>query len=221
MNSLSWGSESLEGILRTSLWIEINGRQTTALWSYEWCLILLELPLPSIHPVDQMSIQYEWQIHYSLFRHVKIILDLSNSCSLACSLACLLACLRFRSSLDCLFADSNLNIEVRKLAFEILLMVDAYSVRRHIASLRFCKSRPRARFIRLCTVDRALMNFPIFYSAAGVAIAESQPPSPPSLSFYRVVLFAFVLILSRSNIHSFHFSHICTSMSSGILINER
>jgi len=99
----------------------------------------------------------------------------------------------------CLLADSNLNIEARKLAFEILLTVDAYSVRRHIACLRLCKSRPRARFIRLCTVDRALMNFPIFYSAAGVAIAESQPSSP-SASYFSP---SFSFSLTQIHIHFF------------------
>jgi len=107
----------------------------------------------------------------------------------------------------CLLADSNLNIEVRKLAFEILFTVDAYSVRRHIACLRLCKSRPRARFIRLCTVDRALMNFPIFYSAAGVAIVESQPSSP-SASYFSP---SFSSSLTQIHIHlllSLSLSHV-------------
>lgn len=139
-----------------------------------------------------MSIEWiRWRIYYSLFRHVKISLILQKS----------LTCLRFWSSLDCLLADSNLNIEVRKLAFEILLTVDAYSVRRHIASLRLCKSHPRARFIRLCTVDRALMNFPIFYSAAGVAIVESQP----LLFLFRIFrLYSHPFSLNTHSLSLFH-----------------
>lgn len=96
----------------------------------------------------------------------------------------------------------NLNINEKKVSVPSSLPYvrpHTYSICRHIVFFCHCKSCSRVRFIQLCPVDRALMNFPIFYDAAGVAIVESQ-----LLPFHLTLLFPFMLFppaLAYAHIH--------------------